>query len=151
MGAAWVPTREAGRPGTLRPSDKGIPEVVGKFDALLRYTGLRLGQRRGARIEPALSAKEKADPNLRSQLLAKSMVEFHTLSGAIRIPDAVAVLYVIADLRASQIRCHCDIDAPRTGRNTTRVNWMVRQLKDAPDAAPGCGHRLLPHHHGRHP
>ena len=28
--------------------------------------------------------------------------------------------------------CHVDIDAPREGRPTTRVNWLVRQLKVAP-------------------
>ena len=31
--------------------------------------------------------------------------------------------------------CHVDLDAPRDGRPTTRVNWLVRQLKNAPDSA----------------
>ena len=38
-----------------------------------------------------------------------------------------------ADLRAGTVTCHIDIDAPREGRPTTRVNWLIRQLKAAPD------------------
>lgn len=41
---------------------------------------------------------------------------------------------VTADLRAGRIVCYVDIDAPRAGRPATRVNWLVRQLKDAPDS-----------------
>ncbi len=56
-----------------------------------------------------------------------------TLTGGIKIPGTVGVLSVIADLRAGQVICHVDVEAPRAGRQTTRVNWLVRQLKDAPD------------------
>jgi hypothetical protein len=38
----------------------------------------------------------------------------------------------MVDLRASKVICHVDVDAPKTGRAQTRVNWVVRQLKDAP-------------------
>ena len=57
------------------------------------------------------------------------------LAGAIRIPDTVGQLVVTADLRAGKVTCHVDLDAPREGRPTTRVNWLVRQLKNAPDTA----------------
>jgi hypothetical protein len=38
------------------------------------------------------------------------------------------------DLRANKVTCHVDVDAPKEGRPATRVNWLVRQLKHAPDA-----------------
>ena len=41
---------------------------------------------------------------------------------------------VTADLRANRVICHIDLDAPREGRPTTRVNWLIRQLRAAPDA-----------------
>ncbi len=56
-----------------------------------------------------------------------------TMQGGIRIPNAVGPLMVTADLRAGRVICHIDIDAPREGRPTTRVNWLLRQLKQAPD------------------
>jgi len=133
MGAAWVPVREAVRAGTLRANDKGVPDVAARFDALLRYVGLRLGQRLGADVQPALTRKELGEPALRSEALVQSLTSNGLLAGAIRIPDAAATLHVTADLRANQIACHCDIDAPRQGRSRTRVNWLVRQLRDAPD------------------
>ena len=42
---------------------------------------------------------------------------------------------ITADLRAATLTCHVDLDAPREGRATTRVNWLIRQLKNTPDSA----------------
>ncbi|MGH3506584.1 MAG: hypothetical protein ACRDO2_05200 [Nocardioidaceae bacterium] len=132
MGANWVSVRQAVTTGTLRSTDKAAPEVVARFDALLRYTALRLGRQLGTDVVHVLSRKEMADPTLRAQAQLESLVSMGQLAGAIRIPNTVAPLHVVADLRAGQITCHLDIDAPREGRPTTRVNWLVRQLKAAP-------------------
>lgn len=131
MGPHWVPVREAVRTGTLRPPDKGIADVVGRFDALLRFAGLRLGQRLGTDVQPLLSRKELADPSLRAHALLDSLTTTGVLRGGIRIPDASATLHVTADFRANQVSCHCEIDAPRKSRNRTRVNWLTRQLKES--------------------
>jgi hypothetical protein len=47
MGASWVPVREGVAAGTLRSADKGAADVAARFDALLRYTSLRLGRTLG--------------------------------------------------------------------------------------------------------
>jgi hypothetical protein len=70
---------------------------------------------------------------LRTQALAASLASTGMLEGAIRIPDAVAPMVITADLRASRITCYLDVDAPREGKPTTRINWLVRQLRAAPD------------------
>jgi hypothetical protein len=132
MGGNWVPVRQAVTAGTLRATDKTAPEVVARFDALLRYTALRLGRQLGTDVVHVLSRKELADPALRAQALLDSLVSGGVLSGAVRIPDTVAPINVTADLRASRVTCHVDIDAPKQGRPATRVNWLVRQLKNAP-------------------
>jgi hypothetical protein len=133
MGAAWVPVREAVAAGTLRPADKGLPEVTARFDALLRYTCLQLGRRLGRDVTPALTRKELAEPMLRAQALTAELCSSGTLSGALKIPDTAGVLHVTADLRAGQVVCHVELDAPREGRPTTRVSWLVRQLRNAPE------------------
>jgi hypothetical protein len=133
MSDAWVPTREALAAGTLRATDKGVTEVASRFDALMRFTTLRLGRQLGAEVVPVLSRRELADPSLRTQALITQLVERGSMSGAIRIPDAVGDLVVIADLRAGRISCHVDVEAPKHGRATTRVNWLVRQLANAPE------------------
>lgn len=134
MGANWVSVRQAVTAGTLRLSDKSAPEVASRFDALLRYTALRLGRQLGTDVVHVLSRKELADPALRAQSLLDSLVTHGELTGAIRIPNTVTPIHVTADLRAGRITCHADIDGPREGRATTRVNWLVRQLKAAPDS-----------------
>lgn len=133
MGEAWVPIREAVAASTFRPADKGAAEVVGRFDALLRYASLRLGRRLGTDVVPALTRKELQEPALRTQALIGTLTASGVMTGAIRVPDTVGPLVVTADLRAGRVTCHVDLDAPREGRPATRVNWLVRQLKDAPD------------------
>jgi len=44
----------------------------------------------------------------------------------------VGDVLVTADLRAGTVTCQVDLNAPREGRPTTRVNWLLRQLKAAP-------------------
>ena len=130
MGPNWVAVREAVTSGTLRANDKTAPEVVSRFDALLRYASLRLGQQLGTDVIPQLTRQEIADPALRAAGLHSLLVESGRLSGTIRIPNAVAPIVVTADLRANRVTCHVDILAPQEGRPTTRINWLLRQLKD---------------------
>lgn len=134
MGESWVPVRDAVTAGTLRPSDKGLADVAVRFDALLRYASLRLGRQLGTEVVPVLSRREQADPTLRAQALTTMLCESGHLTGAIRIPDTVGALAITVDLRAAKITCHVDVDAPKEGRPTTRVNWLLRQLEGAPDA-----------------
>lgn len=133
MGSAWVSVRDAIAAGTFRNSDKGAAEVVNRFDALLRFTGLRLGRQLGTDVTLVTSRREAADPTIRSGALLQQLTERGSLTGSLRIPDTVAPLVVTADLRANQVICHVDVDAPREGRPTTRVNWLLRQLRAAPD------------------
>ncbi len=153
MGPAWVPVRDAVSAGTLRLTDAVVPEVAGRFDALVRYACLRLGRRLGTEVVPALSRRDLAEPALRTQALSAQLASTGMMTGGLRIPGAVGPLHMTADLRAGKIVCHVDLDAPREGRPTTRVNWLVRQLKDAPDTlrieafamharGPGCAELL---------
>jgi hypothetical protein len=134
MGPSWVTVREAVNAGTLRPKDKGLQDVVSRFDALLRFASLQLGRRLGTEVTPALSRKELSDPTVRTQALIDSLSSTSTMQGAIRIPGTVGPLVVTVDLRANRVTCHVDLDSPREGRPTTRVNWLVRQLRNAPDS-----------------
>jgi len=152
MGPSWVPLREAVSAGTLRPTDAMAPEVASRFDALVRFAGLKLGRQLGTEVVPAFSRRELAEPTTRTQTLVAQLSATGTMTAALRIPDAVGALFVTADFRASKIICHVDVDAPREGRPTTRVNWLVRQLKNAPDTvrlesfaayARGSGHAEL--------
>lgn len=133
MGPSWVPVREAVAAGTLRKTDKAAEEVASRFDALIRFACLKLGRQLGAEVTPVLPRAHVTDPASRTAALVEALVSTGTLSAAVRIPNAISPLEVVADLRANKIACHFDIDAPREGKPTTRVNWALRQVKDAPD------------------
>ena len=134
MGAFWVATREAVVAGTLRGTDSGAAGTAARFDALLRFAGLRLGRQLGTEVAPVLSRREAADPAQRLAAAAGELAATGLLRGAIRIPNAIGPLVVTVDIRAGRITCHVDVDAPREGRATTRVNWLIRQLRSAPES-----------------
>lgn len=134
MGPAWVPVRDAVAAGTLRQTDKQAAEVAARFDALIRFCSLRLGRRLGAEVTPVVSKRDALDPSLRISSLVGSLASTGELSAAVRIPNTVGPLGITVDLRAGRVTCHVDLDAPKEGRPATRVNWLVRQLKDAPDS-----------------
>jgi hypothetical protein len=133
MGASWVTVRAAITAGTLRASDKGVGEVAGRWDQLIRFAALRMGRQLGIEVQPALSRKDLADPALRAQGLIDTLVKTGALSGGLRIPNAVGPVQITADIRASRITASVEISAPAEGRATTRINWLLRQLKDASD------------------
>lgn len=132
MGPNWVAIRDSVGAGTLRSNDKLAPEVIARFDALLQFVALRLGRRLGIDVATITDRKSATNPAAhladRMTLLATS----GTLTGSLRIPNAVGPLVITADLRANRICSHVEIDAPREGRQTTRVNWLLRQLREAP-------------------
>jgi hypothetical protein len=132
MGTSWVTVRNAVDASTLRQSDKGAAEVAARFEALIRFACLKLGRKLGIEVSPVLTRQELADPSVRASTLVASLVAHGTMSAAIRIPRAVSPLFIEANIRTNKVSCHFDVDAPGEGKSTTRVNWLVRQLKDAP-------------------
>jgi hypothetical protein len=134
MGGSWVSVREAVSAGTLRPNDKGLADVVSHWEQLLRFAALRLGRELGAATHVVLSRRESADPTLRFAAQAESLVNAGVLYGTLRIPGTAAPLDVTADLRTNRVTVSAEVSAPDEGRPATRVNWLVRQLREAPDA-----------------
>jgi hypothetical protein len=135
MGSSWVPVREAIAAGTLRPTDKGIAEVALRWEQLVRFSALRLERELGSGVQVVLSRKEQSDPRLRQQTIRAGLAQNGSMSGTIRIPGTVGDLDIEADLRTGRVTVSVDVPAPLEGRPVTRVNWIVRQLQEAPESA----------------
>lgn len=99
MGPSWVAIRDSVVAGTFRSSNRGASEVVNRFDALLRFTGLRLGRRLGTDVTTVVSRREATDPALRASALLQQLTESGRLTGAIRVPDTVAPIVAAELLR----------------------------------------------------
>jgi hypothetical protein len=133
MGGAWVMVRDAVAAGTLRESTRELSQVISRWEQLLRFAALRLGRELGADVQVQLSRREAADPSIRFASQARLLVAAGYVDGTLRIPRAIAPVEVSVDLRAGRVTVSAEVAAPREGRATTRVNWLTRQLKDAPD------------------
>ncbi|MEO6501411.1 MAG: TerD family protein [Jatrophihabitantaceae bacterium] len=129
MGPQWVKVREDVKARTLRSSDRHAAEVAVLFDQLIRFTGLHLTGLLGVVVQP-VAPRNSGDTASRCQQLADSGLLFGTL----RVPGAAGLIVITADLRAERVSCSITVDAPREGRPTTRVNWLLRQLSEARDA-----------------
>jgi hypothetical protein len=133
MGPSWVSVRDSSARQTLRAGDTGTLDVVARFDQLIAFAGMALARRVGMNVRPYLSRRDLADPIVRLQRQADLLAKSGEISGSLQVPNAVAPIDVSVDLRANRVDCSVTVDAPQVGRPTTRVNWLTRQVKSAPD------------------
>lgn len=129
MGEHWVGVRDSVKHGTLRPTDKKAIEVAGKWEELVSFAVLRLGRELGTDVQEVLASKERKDISIRIARIVDAMATRGVMPGTIRIPDTVGDIVVKADLRAQQIVASVSVEAPKTGKDKTKINWLIRQLK----------------------
>lgn len=132
MGSNWVGVREATRNQTIRPTDSGVRDVAARWEEFVQFLCLGLCQELGREVEPFHS--QGSDTRTRQVEAVNALVEKGALEAKIKIPDAVAPVTITADLRARQVTILSSIQAPREGKPKTRINWLLRQLKDAPES-----------------
>jgi hypothetical protein len=132
MGPSWAQVRDRARSGTLHAQDKGAADVTDRFGGLISFMALHLSRDLGTGVRPVVSQAQLRDPAKYLQEAVNGFVDTGVLQGSVRVPDAVAPIKITADLRAGLVHCAVTVPAPREGRSTTRVNWLVRQLKSAP-------------------
>jgi hypothetical protein len=129
MGRSWVAVRDGARQGTLRASDAGVREVAQSWEQLVEYFALGLSQELGRDVTPVRPRKqthgERVDEHIRR--LATS----GELAASMRVPDAVAPISIVANLRSRLVTTSVVLAAPGDGRQQTRVNWLLRQLRGA--------------------
>ena len=92
------------------------------------------GPRFGQLVVPVVARKLARDPLTRSQTAAAELARAGTLSATLRIPGAAGPVSVVADLRMAQIRTSVQVEAPPDGGGMRRINWILRQLTEAPDS-----------------
>ncbi|WP_273651711.1 TerD family protein [Cellulomonas fimi] len=134
MGPAWVPVREAIHAGTLRATDRKVPAVADTWTRLVRQVCLRLGSDLGVTVTQSMPRRLATDSAARIQAIVGRLAADGVLEAVLKVPQAAGPLTITADLRTSQVRIGIDLDAPQEGTAQRRISWLVRQLKDAPDA-----------------
>ena len=132
MGEAWVSVRQGIISGTLASNDRGAPEVVRSFESLMRFVAFRLSAKLGVEAREVAPKLAKVDSKKHLANETNLLLNRGSLEGQISIPNTVSSLLIKADIRAGQVICSATVQAPNEGRNLTRVNWLLRQLKNSP-------------------
>lgn len=132
MGDNWTTVRDAVAEGTLHRYGSEAVEVCQRWDQLLRVAALRLGTEVGTDVMEVIPRAQRQNPKLRNKEFVRTLGTEGTLSGALRVPSAIADIRVVADVDAQKVEVSTVFAAPddRTARAT--VVWLVRQLKHAP-------------------
>jgi len=131
MGQHWVHVRDAARNGTVRAIDPGVRDVVDRWEQFVEYLCLGLSQDLGVQV---ISSQSRAKDGAQWTDALLAMLEAEgRLSGSFKVPAAIGPIEVEADLRARMTRTSVRVKAPTEGRPLTRINWILRQLRNAPD------------------
>lgn len=132
MGEQWVPVRDAARHGTLRASDDGARAVAARWEQFVEYLCLHLSQELGVDVKHLKPRGKSAEERVADA--TKELADSGVLVRSIRVPEAVGPITISADLRARLVTTSVEIDSPKDKkRPKAKVNWILRQVKDAPD------------------
>jgi hypothetical protein len=130
MGEKWVSVRKAAHDGTLRANDVEATAVTERWEEFTQYLCLGLSQDLGRLVTSPRHRGQTTAARLDESV--KELAEQGTLTASLRVPDAVGDIRIRADLRARRTLTSVTIEAPREGRAKPRINWLLRQLADAP-------------------
>jgi len=131
MGKEWSEVRDAAKNETLRTGDPGTALIAHRWDQFVEYLAMRLSQELGVDVHQPKA--RKANSSERSSRLVKSLAADGTLNARLNIPDAIGPIDIEANLRTGRVTTSVELPAPDDGRRPkTQVNWLLRQLKDAP-------------------
>ncbi|ABA57083.1 conserved hypothetical protein [Nitrosococcus oceani ATCC 19707] len=110
--------------------------VVSDWDELMRCTALLMSRNLETNVTTVLSAKERKDPNGRSESMQSSFVSSGELKSRLEIPDAASPISVEADLTRRSVTVSMTVDAPRDKKRApATVTWLLRQLVKTEDGS----------------
>jgi hypothetical protein len=131
MGEHWVTIRRAGHDGTLRASAEAR-RVAERWEEFAHYLGLGLSQDLGEDVTVVRPRNQSTSARL--EAIVRALAEEGRLSTTLRVPGAIGDVELIADLRTRQTLTAVTFPAPSEMRPRARINWLLRQLRDAPPA-----------------
>jgi hypothetical protein len=132
MGDSWVKVRQGARHQTLRATDEAVQSVAARWQQFVEYLCLHLSQELGVDVKNQKPRGKSTKEQVKAA--AKDLADEGVLSGAFRVPEAVGPIEIEANLRTRHVTTTVELPAPKdVKRPQARVNWLLRQLKEAPD------------------
>ncbi|MGW4805990.1 TerD family protein [Kitasatospora sp. NPDC004272] len=132
MGPAWVTVRNAISEGTLRAGDRNALRVVENWERLTRQLCLRLGGELGVPVSPVLRGGRRTEPAVRRERAVEELAAGGRMRSELAVPGLPGPIVLEADLRTGRIETTLEVAAAERSRALTRVQWLLRQLTEAP-------------------
>ncbi|MDW5594727.1 hypothetical protein VSS74_10290 [Conexibacter stalactiti] len=129
MGENWVAVRKAAHDGTLRPSPEAR-DVAERWEQFTNYLCLGLSQDLGENV--TVLRPRRQTTSMRLDEIVRMLTGEGRLEATLRVPGAIGDIDLRADLRTRQTLTRVSFAAPGEMRATPRINWLLRQLKEAP-------------------
>ena len=129
MGEHWVAVRRAAHDGTLRPSPEAR-DVAERWEQFTQYLCLGLSQDLGENVTVVRPRRQTTA--MRLDEIVRGLTAEGRLTATLRVPGAIGDLGLCADLRTRQTLTSVSFGAPSEMRAKPRINWLLRQLRDAP-------------------
>jgi len=108
-----------------------VKTIAARWEQFVEYLCLHLSQELGVDVKHQRPRGKSSEERIAA--VTKRLADDGVLGCSIRVPDAVGPLGVEADLRTRRVSTSVEVPAPKEGRPKTRINWLLRQLGDAPD------------------
>ena len=132
MGAHWPAVRDKARDGLLVRGPE-VADICRRWDQLIHTISMDLGSKLGLGVKEVVPKAHRADPARRARDAEMRLCHDGTLAGRLRVPDAVADIEVVADLRSCRVGVSSTFDSATDKGARGRVGLLLRQLRDAPD------------------
>lgn len=130
MGPSWTTVRDGARHETLAKRQSEVRDTARRWEQFVHYVALGLTQDLGEEVVPA---RVKKPLDQRIDQTVDELVDRGQLSMQLKVPHAVGPMELCADLRTRMVTTSVPLKAPGEGRADTRVRWLLRQLREAPD------------------
>ena len=130
MGPSWVKVRDAARVDALSKRQPEVEDIARKWEQFVHWVALGFVQETGADVTPK---RMKDDLTDRIETTKAELADHGKLTMSLKIPGGVGPLELCADLHARMVTTSVAIKSSQHKRPETRVKWILRQVRDAPD------------------
>jgi hypothetical protein len=118
--------------GSIRKTSDVADALVSAWHQETRDLSLRLSQHLATNVALRIARSHANDADKRFKDDCASLSESSKLEAEYVVPNAASNLMVCVDLGKQTISAGMEVDAPKDRqRGTARVNWLLRQLKEA--------------------
>lgn len=125
----------AARENHLAGAVLAVKDVCAHWDGFLKKASHRLRAHLGVEVNPCMTNAEKQSHEARIANLQRLAQTENRLAGSLKVKNAASDISIDVLLPQRAVRFGIDVKAPTTGRQLTRLKWMMKQLTKAPQSA----------------